>query len=182
MEPVQSGLKWLRVAVVVVGVLALGAVGGVLARRGSAHPVALIQRTDATATTTTTAPAVTTTTQAPVATTLPASTPPVVAANSAASSANQAAQSAAAAAGSASVAQSAAAAATATTVPYVTPTSDPPPVTYCAGSLAADEAAPSWPGTRPADLFNVSSCTDPVGTFNIGEINDRAPEVAFRVS
>lgn len=168
----QGVSKGLLVGVAVAAVLVMGAVGGILATGGKqATKTALVAPADATASTTTTTPATSatptpggspTTTVAAPETTLPPNADPVVAANSAAASANSAQQSATAAAGSAQTAQSAATSITdtptTTTTSTTIPTTDAP--SYCAGSLAADQAAPQWPTPTYGAL-----CTDSVGTF-----------------
>lgn len=159
----QKISKVLRGSLIGVGVLTLGALGGVIATSGhqAAPPKVVVQRADATVPTTTAPVAPVTTTPSMVApvveTTLPAGSDPVVAANSAAGSANSAAQSAGAAAVSAT--QAAASATPAVT----TPTTQPPaPVIYCEGSLAADLAAAPVPSGW---TFANTTCSDTVGTF-----------------
>lgn len=167
--------KALKGGIVITGCLTLGAIGGLVAVGGSSAPkapkVALVQRADSSATTVpaSQAPTVNTGATGTVTTT---TLSPDQAASSANQSAQSAANSAASAANSATSAANSAQSAATTTTPSTTTTTAPPVVTYCAGSLAADQSAPTW---QAGDSSSGNYCNDSVGTFRSGSTASGVP-------
>jgi len=143
-----------------IGVTAVigGSVGAVLSMGGSPAspvPAVIVQRSDATVPTTTVVPATpTTVASAPES---PPTGSGTVNTSSGAASAPAAVQPAPVAPAAVQPAPAAAAA------PPVTTTTTPTG-TYCAGSLAADDATPQYPAGVVVANYGYS-CTDPVGTF-----------------